>query len=152
MPSTSSKQNKPEWYADGLSFSCTQCGNCCSGPPGYVWMDDKEINAIATHLKLSTPDFLRRHARQVDGRWTLNERLTPKGYDCVFLQRDDQGKALCTIYSVRPVQCRTWPFWTDNLRKPADWDRAGSRCPGIDKGKLYPIEQIRILRDETPEF
>ena len=25
------------WYADGLSFECTMCGNCCTGPPGAVW-------------------------------------------------------------------------------------------------------------------
>ena len=150
MPTSS--QSKPEWYAEGLAFSCTQCGNCCSGPPGYVWMDDDEVRAIAGHLQLAVPEFLRRHARKVDGRWTLNERLTPNGYDCVFLQRDDQGKALCTIYSVRPIQCRTWPFWNDNLRKPRDWERARTRCPGIDKGKLYPLPQIRILRDQTPEF
>ncbi|MFM1805538.1 MAG: hypothetical protein RL136_2417, partial [Planctomycetota bacterium] len=25
------------WYAEGLRFECTQCGNCCSGGPGAVW-------------------------------------------------------------------------------------------------------------------
>jgi len=35
------------WYRDGLSFSCTQCGNCCSGPEGYVWVDEEELVQIA---------------------------------------------------------------------------------------------------------
>ena len=38
--------NQP-WYADGLSFTCTQCGNCCTGGPGYVWISDMEIDRLA---------------------------------------------------------------------------------------------------------
>ena len=36
-----------EWYADGLRFSCTQCGNCCTGPPGAVWFNEDEGKAMA---------------------------------------------------------------------------------------------------------
>ena len=35
------------WYRDGLQFECTQCGNCCTGDPGYVWVTPEEIKAIA---------------------------------------------------------------------------------------------------------
>ena len=28
------------WYSEGLRFECTQCGACCSGEPGYVWVDE----------------------------------------------------------------------------------------------------------------
>ena len=31
-----------DWYEDGLRFSCSQCGNCCTGPPGAVWFTDNE--------------------------------------------------------------------------------------------------------------
>ncbi len=146
------KQEKPEWYASGLSFGCTQCGNCCSGPPGYVWLSDEEIITLAKNLSLTTDEFLRRHAHTVDGMWTLNERLTPEGYDCVFLQRDDQGKAMCTVYKARPAQCRTWPFWPDNLKREGDWQRVAKKCPGVNKGTFYPIEKIRVLRDQTPQL
>jgi hypothetical protein len=44
---------KEPWYADGLSFTCTCCGNCCTGGPGFVWMDDQEIDRLAEHLRLS---------------------------------------------------------------------------------------------------
>ena len=27
------------WYRDGLRFECTRCGHCCTGAPGYVWVD-----------------------------------------------------------------------------------------------------------------
>ena len=24
------------WYNDGLRFTCTRCGHCCTGEPGFV--------------------------------------------------------------------------------------------------------------------
>jgi len=27
--------NKEPWYKDGLKFSCSGCGDCCTGAPGY---------------------------------------------------------------------------------------------------------------------
>jgi uncharacterized protein len=141
--------DKKEWFAEGLSFGCTQCGNCCSGPPGYVWFNQQEAQTMAAGLQLDVPTFLRRYAHTVNGRWTLNERTGPNGYDCVFLQRDDQGKALCSIYPVRPQQCRTWPFWPELLQSPAAWERASRKCPGMNKGTFYPVEKIRIIRDSN---
>jgi len=39
-------------------------------------------------------------------------------YGCVFL--DPFGQ--CSIYDVRPVQCRTYPFWPSLLESKEDWD------------------------------
>jgi Fe-S-cluster containining protein len=58
---------------------------------------------------------------------------------------------MCGIYEVRPQQCRTWPFWPELLRDKASWDRASERCPGMNKGTFFPVEQIRIIRDGTPK-
>ena len=38
---------KDVWYAGGLRFQCTQCGDCCSGAEGYVWVNQAEIDALA---------------------------------------------------------------------------------------------------------
>ena len=35
------------WYRDGLAFSCTRCGACCTGGPGYVWVSPEEIEELA---------------------------------------------------------------------------------------------------------
>jgi Fe-S-cluster containining protein len=148
------ESNDTTWYADGLSFECTQCGNCCTGPPGYVWFDDAEARTIADRLGLSEEQFRDKYAHVAHGRWTLNEVWNSKvdGYDCVFLERDpDTGKALCSIYQDRPTQCRTWPFWPSNLRSRRNWRGAARDCPGMDKGNFYPIEKIRILRDQTSD-
>jgi len=148
-----SNQIKSEWYEAGLSFGCTQCGNCCTGPPGYVWFNEDELQDMADHLHVSTGQFLKSYAHRIHGRWSLNEQWNKqvKGYDCVFLRRDDEGKALCSIYSVRPHQCRTWPFWPENLKSEQAWQRAATNCPGMnkgvaDQGRFYPVQQIRIIR------
>lgn len=138
------------WYRDGLRFSCTQCGNCCTGGEGAVWFTESEGRAMAEDLGMPHGEFLQAHARTIDGRWSLNESRTEHGYDCVFLDRTTQpGKALCRVYRSRPVQCRTWPFWDENLTSRRAWDSARRRtpCPGMDTGQLIPIEQIRIQRD-----
>lgn len=152
---TPSPDNR-EWYADGLRFTCTQCGNCCTGPTGYVWFDDGELAAMAKFAGLSEQEFVRRHTRRINGRLSLNERKTQHGYDCVFLQRNDSGKAGCSIYSVRPQQCRTWPFWPENLTSKRAYLKAGERCPGMQqglegKGNFVPVELIRIVRDSMGE-
>ncbi len=109
---------------------------------------------MAAGLGMSQPEFLRKLAHTVNGRWTLNEMWSPHGgYDCVFLRRDDTGKALCAIYETRPLQCRTWPYWPENLRTPQTWEKSAQRCPGMQagqtgRGTFTPLTQIRILRDQ----
>ncbi|MHC4127582.1 MAG: YkgJ family cysteine cluster protein [Planctomycetota bacterium] len=143
-----------EWYAEGLRFECTQCGNCCTGPPGTVWFTPAEAKRMATGLGLEPEAFHERYARVVDGRWSLRERRTPAGFDCVFLDRASAPEgAVCSIYEVRPAQCRTWPFWPENLASKRVWETVKRRtpCPGMGEGPVIPAEKIRNLRDATPE-
>jgi Fe-S-cluster containining protein len=150
----SSTPAEHEWYADGLRFSCTQCGNCCTGPPGTVAFTPEEGRRIAEHLGLDEPAFYERYTHKVRGRWSLAEHRTEHGFDCIFLDRASQpGKAVCGIYAVRPGQCRTWPFWPENLLAEALWEavKADTPCPGMNRGTLVPIEAIRIQRDAKPD-
>ena len=50
------------------------------------------------------------------------------------------------IYPVRPGQCRTWPFWSENLASPNAWNKTAQKCPGINRGKLYSYEQIQKIK------
>ncbi len=142
-----------QWYGRGLRFSCTQCGNCCTGPPGTVWFTREEGRRIAGTLGVETAEFYRRYAHKVDGRWSLRERLVAgNSYDCIFLDRSSaNGKSACSIYAQRPAQCRTWPFWPENLVSRPAWEAVKRRtpCPGMDKGTLVPVDRIRILREES---
>lgn len=128
------------WYRDGLKFECTQCGDCCTGAPGYVWVTNQEIAALATALGLDCDTFEAQYVRQVGARKSLKE--FPNG-DCVLF---DSQTRRCTVYAARPRQCRTWPFWESNLRTPADWQHTCQVCPGSGRGRLYTLEEIEDLR------
>jgi Fe-S-cluster containining protein len=129
------------WYSAGLGFSCVQCGNCCSGAPGYVWVSLEEAAQIAKSLRLELSEFTRKYTRQVGSRLSLLEK---RGGDCVFLARTPDGLTSCQIHAVRPVQCRTWPFWRSNLSSPQAWQRAGRGCPGINRGDTHPLPVIQV--------
>src|SRR5262245_45312320 len=88
------------WYRDGLRFRCTQCGNCCTGEPGYVWIDATELIEIAEERGEVLEAVEQLYTRRVGQKRALREK--PNG-DCVFY---DRAKG-CTIYPVRPRQCRT---------------------------------------------
>ena len=140
-------ESKP-WYGDGLSFTCTQCGNCCTGGPGYVWISEVEIGRLAEHLKISRQEVVEKYCRMIGQRLSLKERKTAQGnFDCVFLVEEPKTKKrTCSVYPVRPLQCRTWPFWDGILETKQDWDRAARRCPGMGRGKKYSLEKIEALR------
>jgi Fe-S-cluster containining protein len=127
------------WYASGLRFSCRQCGRCCSGAPGYVWVTEAEAALIAQHCGLGLAEFARTHLRQVGSRRSLLEKA---GGDCDFLERLPDGGTRCAIHPVRPTQCRTWPFWKSNLGSPESWRQAARHCPGIDAG---PCDSLEII-------
>jgi len=128
------------WYAAGLRFTCTQCGNCCGGPPGHVWLNADEIQAMARRLGMTAEEFEQQHTRRIGARRSLLER---RNGDCEFLARDGDGKARCTVYEARPVQCRTWPFWEGSLRSRRSWEVAARDCPGMNQGQLHPLPVIQ---------
>lgn len=141
-----------DWFGEGLRFSCTQCGNCCVGDPGAVWVTQEEERSIAHKLKLSLRTFRSQYIKKVEGEPSLVEVPSARGQHCVFLQEGSKG---CSIYQVRPKQCRTWPFWPENLRTFREWIDASKHCPGMaqgleGEGTFYSAEEIRKIRDKTP--
>ena len=136
--------SKP-WYHKGLRFGCTQCGNCCRnhGEYSFVYLMPSEVEAIAKHLGLSRRELLAKHCEKVDGAVTIRTDSPA----CPFLQEDNR----CGIYPVRPKQCATWPFWSENLDR-ATWEGPVRECcPGIGKGPLVAAEEVARIARETDE-
>lgn len=138
---------KKPWYADGLRFECVGCGRCCAGPEeGFIWLTTHEIGLLADYLK-TTPEAVRqKYVRRCGLHLSILEHPATK--DCVFLTAAKNGTRGCAIYPVRPNQCRTWPFWNDNLSSPDNWTDAAVKCPGINRGRLYTFEEIETLRKQ----
>ena len=122
-----------------LPFECTSCGKCCQ-TQGSVWMSPLETRNAAQLLNLSTEAFISEYAShilsadddhddhdsttttttttaQVKQVW-IQLKNDPTGTACVFLQDDKK----CRIYEARPVQCSTYPFWTNVMESEAAWD------------------------------
>ena len=97
---------------------------------------------MAEHFDLSVDAFKLDYTRKVGVRRTLKE--FPNG-DCVFL---DSSTRKCSLYHLRPVQCRTWPFWDSNLKSPETWQQTCEECPGSGTGKLYQLEEIQAQRKQ----
>ena len=59
------------WYADGLRFACTGCGDCCGGGPGYVWVNQAEIDALAARVEMTPEAFEKKFVNQIGVRRSL---------------------------------------------------------------------------------
>jgi len=134
------------WYAKGLRFACTQCGNCCRnhGDYAFVYLTPPEVASIAAWLGLSKPAFLARYASRKDGAVTLRTDSPA----CPFLGPDQR----CTIYPVRPKQCATWPFWKENLERAVWEEEVRACCPGAGHGKLHSQAEIDRIADEDARW
>jgi len=138
------------WYADGLRFTCTQCGNCCTGAPGHTWVSEDEIDVLAARLGIDRASFCRTYTKSVwRGGQQLVSLIEKKNNDCVFWAKG----VGCTVYQDRPRQCRTWPFWRPNLSDRATWDEAASGCPGMNRGATHDASEIQTTAadDGLPE-
>ncbi len=128
------------WYKDGLRFKCTGCGDCCTGAPGFVWVNKEEIATMAKAVGVEVDEFEALYVQEIGVRKSLKER---PNFDCVFF---DSRTRKCKVYNARPRQCRTWPFWESNVRTPEAWEATCEACPGSGKGKLYQLGEIETLK------
>jgi len=115
---------------------CFRCGICCTcyQPP----LTDEDIDNIASALGISRSKCISGYARRVPIKEGYLLKRTKKG--CVFLTRDADGKARCTIYSSRPKACREW---TPSLSKP--------EClKGL--ARLKSEGQVMLLKELFPSY
>ncbi|MBX2988571.1 MAG: YkgJ family cysteine cluster protein [Bdellovibrionaceae bacterium] len=126
-----------QWWSQGVRFQCQGSGKCCTshGEYGFVYLTLHDRQQFAKHLGLTTQAFTRQYCERTDGVWHLKERK--ENPDCLFLD----GKR-CSVYEVRPMQCRTWPFWPE-VMNPKSWAKdVVSFCPGVGKGRTWSREEI----------
>lgn len=131
------------WYQRGLQFQCTGCGDCCTGAPGYVWINKAEIEEMSALLRISTDEFQKRYVRLIGIRKSLIELANG---DCIFFDND---RRCCQVYEVRPRQCRTWPFWSSNLSSLQSWQDIVDRCPGCNRGPKVSLDEIEAQKQVT---
>ena len=130
------------WFGEGLRFECQCCGACCvtHGEYAYVYLTKEDLQEASSHLKISSQEFVDRYCVRLAGELVF--RYDEE--DCPMLT--EQRK--CRIYPVRPVQCRTWPFWPENLTR-IGWSKSvRSFCPGAGVGPVVDRYEIQRLAKE----
>ena len=123
-----------------MRFECQPgCTKCCD-KEGWVYVTNDDIARIADYLRMAPQEFEKRHVYRTKFRARLR---IPRRANCTFLK--DGG---CSIHAVKPVQCRTFPYWPELISDAHEWHRAGAWCPGIGKGPLVNIELAQAQADE----
>ena len=114
-----------------MRFACQPgCTRCCD-TKGFVYITENDLKRIAKHLGLSAKAFESRYVIRYKHMLRLRK---PRKSQCHFL--NESG---CSVHVVKPVQCRTYPFWPELVEDAAAWRDEATRCPGINKGDLIQI-------------
>jgi hypothetical protein len=129
----------PYYERRPLRFECTGCGKCCTGTSDYfIAVSRAEQRRIQEHLGISWRWFRRRYLFRFDDE---TESLRMPGGRCEFLGDDNR----CRIYKVRPLQCRTYPYWPELVGSLFSWRLETRRCEGIGRGEAIPLEHVRRM-------
>jgi len=126
------------FYAEGLRFECTRCSRCCRHAPGFVFLCSEDLQRLADAASVSPLQFVERYCREVGvagiPRISLQEH---ENYDCILWREGG-----CSLYAARPLQCRSYPFWSANVSSPESWAAVSAECPGVGQGRLHTAEEI----------
>ncbi len=123
-----------------MHFECQPGCTACCRVQGFVYLTEEDVTRIAAYLGMPQRQF---EARYLYRTRNLRRLRTPRNIRCAFLT--DEG---CSIHSVKPTQCRAFPFWPELVDDAKEWYRASRRCPGIGKGELVQIDTARALASE----
>ena len=124
--------------------ACREChGNCCIGESGCIWVSKKDMLQISDFLGLDIDDFVSDYVREIGNRFSLKEVKIGGSLHCAFF---DEGNRQCSIYGVRPTQCRTFPFW-DYFKNHID--EVVKECPGVKLIKGSP-RAVGDIEDRCP--
>ncbi len=138
-------------------FECQKCGYCCSQRV-VIYPNLENIQRLSKYLNISECSFALRYLREIyDPKRNTYLIAFKTNYPgdpttgCIFCQ-----EALCSIYdSPRTDLCHLFPWNHFNLEKEG-WDEnfishdGAFWCPGIGKGRLWSLEEIRKMKKAYP--
>ncbi|MBN2352598.1 MAG: YkgJ family cysteine cluster protein [Spirochaetales bacterium] len=126
------------FHPSGLCFQCRRCSGCCRFSPGFVFLSHEDLAGLLEATGATFHEFFSVYLRIVPigffSRLSLREKAN---YDCIFWENDG-----CRVYEHRPLQCRSYPFWSSILSSRESWEEQKRSCPGIDGGALHAPDEI----------
>lgn len=116
---------------EGIRFTCQPgCTRCCD-KEGFVYLTEEDLTKAAAFLGMTAQAFEERYVYRTRHQRRLRK---PRGSQCTFLTAEG-----CSIHSVKPTQCRLFPFWPHLLKSRREWNDTAKWCPGIGQGELIQI-------------
>lgn len=139
-------------YPTNIRFMCDRCAKCCGDTKNKVrsiLLLKRETERIAKKTSKNIEDF----AEKLEGAqpYVYLMRKTAEG-KCVFLK-----EGLCSIYRMRPLICRFYPFQLENTKNGKFKFTYTNECPNIGKGpklrkrffeKLFR-EFMKVMEENT---
>ena len=127
-------------YPTAVRFHCVKCGICCG--------DTKEKNRHILLLRTEAEQIAKTTLQPISKFAVKIKDRTPYSYEmkkskdgkCVFLEKDR-----CTIYSLRPLICRFYPFELKVLHNQKYTFLYTEECPGINRGRLLSESYFRRM-------
>ena len=118
-----------------MRFECQPGCTACCEQQGFVYLTEEDIPRIAAFLGLSAAAFEERYVYRTK---RLRRLRVPRHARCRFLREGG-----CSIHTVKPLQCRAFPYWPQLIGNKLNWRLTGKWCPGIGKGELVNITMAR---------
>jgi len=120
----------PELHEEAFSqIDCLNCAACCKNySPRFKTPD---IKRISKHLKMKESELIDTYLK-LDEESDFVVKQTP----CPFLGGDNR----CTIYEVRPSDCRRFPYTGEDVivNRPKITLKNASFCPAV----FYVMEEL----------
>ncbi len=124
-----SRQNLSFDYPKNVRFTCERCAKCCG--------DTKErvrsillLKIEAERISQRTLKDIRKFAEKIEGSEPyVYQMKKTHGGKCLFLKDNS-----CSIYQMRPLICRFYPFQLKNIRDRKPMFTYTDECPSIGKG------------------
>lgn len=138
--------NKKVWWRqEVIRFQCqSDCFKCCS-KPGVVYLTNREVSQAAQYLGISVSRFKSEFLKKQLDLWVIE---VEEDLPCPFLAHEG-----CIIHETKPSQCKTYPFWRENMESKNHWALATAFCPGIGKGLEVDKKEIeKCLKNDGLEL
>jgi len=118
-------------YPKHVRFRCVRCALCCGDAKDKI-RSILLLKIEADHISKRTLMDLDEFAEEIEGfePYIYQMRKTEDG-NCVFLKDNS-----CSIYQIRPLICRFYPFQLKNLGNNRCAFAYTEECPGIGEGPL----------------
>lgn len=124
-------------------FKCQEsCGGQCCKPgwagASFIFLTESDAVALEQFTGLDRKQF----SAIGEFDWTRFSKGKTRARYMRGCQFFEGGK--CSVYEARPIQCRTFPYWPENIR-PENWDKLADSCPGIGKGDAREPGEIQTI-------